>query len=54
MSDQTSIMTTLAMHPTGTLLVVALLMALRVARALQRAPISSRQPVGNRTGATGV
>ena len=54
MGDLTSIISTLAMNPTGTLLVVGLLMGLRVARALQRAPISSRRPLGTRARPTGL
>ena len=54
MGALTSIMTTLMMNPTGTLLVVGLLMGLRVARALQRPALSSRQTFGNRTRPTSV
>ena len=46
MSDLTSlIMTT---PPSGALLVVGLLMALRVVRALQKSPVSSRRAIGSR------
>ena len=48
-----SMMTTLALNPTATLLVVGLLMGLRIARALQRAPIRSRTPLGTRTRPAG-
>lgn len=56
MSDLTSMMNTAGfMTPTsGALLVLGLLMALRVVRALQRTPVTSRQAFGNRARQNGV
>ena len=56
MSDLTSMMNSIGMMtPTsGALLVLGLLMALRVVRALQQAPVTSRQAFGNRTRPTSI
>ena len=52
MSELTSM---IMMTPTsGALLVVGLLMALRVVRALQKTPVSSRQAFASRTRPNGV
>jgi hypothetical protein len=52
MSDLTSMM---MLTPTsGALLVLGLLMALRVVRALQKTPVSARQAFGSRTRPSGV
>ena len=52
MSDLTSL---IMMTPTsGALVVVGLLMALRIVRALQRAPVTSRQASGGRTRPNGL
>ena len=57
MTDLLSMLTDgplLMTRTTGALVVVVLLMVLRVVRALQRAPVSSRQTLGSRTRPLGV
>jgi hypothetical protein len=52
MSDLTSMI--MMTPPSGALVVLGLLMALRVVRALQKTPVRSRQAIGSRKRPNGI